>query len=123
MSWEVRHMTIRRWISSGESEQFEDCATERELLDRLGREAQPFRDKLGTLLFVDDNGDIFSVDVEFMLTQVLSADGDDAEVFVVSCEHCLSEDVDECGICLDCGHVNHCPPIPPKRKMTSGRSH
>ena len=137
-SWEVKYMTIKRWISSGESEQFEDCTNEQELFERLEREIRSFKGKLGTVLFVDGRGDVFSVNVAFTLAlERVPADGelkDQRYVFTlgasslhlrehVSCEHCLSESVNECGICLDCGHANHCPPIPPKKRVTSGRSH
>ena len=124
-------MPIRYWISSGESEQFEDCKTEQQLFDRLEEEFKPFREKLGDVVFVDENGDVFSAKVAFMLEPAPMPDyvqtigDDDIEIIEAAvCQNCLSERVNEFGICLDCGHVglpDRTKPI--SLKLTSGRSH
>jgi hypothetical protein len=119
-------MSIKYWISSGESEQFENCKNEVQLFDRLDEEFKPLRERLGDLIFVDEIGNVFSVKVAFMLVpeSVQMVDDNDIEIIAtVACEGCLSENVDDCGVCLDCGHINHCPPTPPRTKLTSGRSH
>jgi hypothetical protein len=43
-------MSIKYWISSGESEQFENCKNEVQLFDRLDEEFKPLRERLGDLI-------------------------------------------------------------------------
>ena len=124
-------MSVKYWISSGEFEQFENCKTEQQLFDGLEKEFRPFREKIGDVIFVDENGSVFSAEVAFVLVPapmpdyVQAIDDDDIEIVEVAvCQNCLSEKINEFGICLDCGHVglpDGAKPVSPK--LTSGRSH
>lgn len=105
-------MPVKYWISSGESEQFENCKTEQQLFDSLENEFRPFKEKVGDVIFVDENGSVFSAEVAFVLVPapmpdyVQTISDNDIEIIeAVVCQNCLSEKINELGICLDCGHV------------------
>jgi len=100
---------IKCWISAGNHEQFESCKTEQQLFNRLEEEFEPLKERLGEIIFVDENDEIVQVDFQVVLSKsspIVEVTDDDREIIgELVCEKC-SHVTSEPGSCPNCGHIN-----------------
>lgn len=146
MASNAKDVRIKCWISGGEGEKFEKCLDARELLDSItGELGRLFNEGIGDTIFVDQGGTVWQAEfVPFGIRDgemfhwmrvVLRKQPEsnhvvmltDADVEIITdpvCENCLSENINELGICSDCGHITpqdgHKNPPP---RLKSSKSH